>query len=268
MSQWADPPLRMTTPDLEANNGLSIGPAVHLTRVLPPGLSLEPPSIATVQTMLSYANLPMDTIALAVCILDSLPTRFRSSWRMSYPRSRHHSSAIKRHTLPSGPIQPPGSDVVYPEVTILAALMIANKFVEDAQNSTQFFGNVWGRDMWSCEQINATERCIMEGLGYRIMPLYNAECIKQARHDMELTRRELLDETSDLAMEAKEYDLYTTEPMSSGLAVVGLGLQLTPADTPKSELSNPFGRNQALDQEVREAFGNPRGISTDYLHMP
>jgi hypothetical protein len=218
--------------------------------------------------MLSYANLPMDTISLAVCILDSLPTRFRSSWRMAYPRARQNSSANKRHTLPPSPIQAPASDVVFPEVAILAALMIANKFVEDVQNSTQYFSYVWGRDIWSCEQVNATERCIMEGLGYRIMPLYNAECIKQARHDMELTRRELLDETSDLAAETREYELYNTRPMSSGQAVVGLGLQLTPAETPKLELSNPFGRNQALSQETKEAFGNTRGISKDYLHMP
>jgi hypothetical protein len=210
--------------------------------MLPPGLSLEPASAAVVQSMLGQADLPMDTIALAVCILDALPSRFRNRWRAAYPRSRTTPLSAKRHTLPSGPIQPPANnDAVLPEVVVLSALIIAAKFTEDEEGSTQYFGTNWGLDLWSCEQINVTERCIMEALEYRIMPLCDPDYIKEARHDMELCRRELLDEASDSSsVDAKEYRLYDTLPMSSGEAVVGLGFQLTPADTPKSELGAPF----------------------------
>jgi hypothetical protein len=235
--------------------------------MLPSGLSLELPSVAIVQTMLSRANLPMDTIALAVCILDALPTRFRNRWRMVYPRSRQTLAASKRHTLPSGPIQP-SSDAVFPEVIILCALMIANKFLEDVHDPTHYFGSEWGRDIWSCEQINATERCVMEALEYRIMPLTNDEYIREARHDIEATRRELLDETSDAACEAREYGLYDTRPMSSGEAVVGLGLQLTPADTPKSELSAPFVQDDHFCCETRKAFGGLQTVPEDFLRLP
>ncbi|KAK6087532.1 hypothetical protein SCUP234_01690 [Seiridium cupressi] len=258
---------RIPADDAEGRNDEFLAPAIHLTRMLPSGLSLEPPSVAVVQTMLIRANLPMDTIALAVCILDALPTRFRNRWRMVYPRSRQTSTALKRHTLPSGPIQPP-SDVVLPEVAILSALMIATKFLEDVHDPTHYFSSEWGRDVWSCEQINATERCVMEALDYRIMPLTGEEYIKEARHDIEATRRELLDETSDAALEAREYGLYNTRPMSSGEAVVGLDLQLTPADTPKSELSSPFGQNYLLGRETQHAFSNSQTLPEDYLHLP
>lgn len=220
--------------------------------------------MAVVQTILSRANLPMDTIALAVCILDALPTRFRNKWRMAYPRIT--SDAAKRHTLPPGPIQPP-SDAVYPEVNVLCALMIANKFLEDAHDTTQYFSSEWGRDMWSCEQINATERCVMEMLDYRIMPLTDEEYIKEARHDIESTRRELLDDTSEASFEARDYGFHESRPtMSSGQAMVGLGLQLTPVETPTCGQSAFFGR--LLSLETEEAFGHPQTLPEDYLHLP
>lgn len=225
--------------------------------MLPPGLSIEPASAAVVQSMLGQADLPMDTIALAVCILDALPSRFRNRWRAAYPRSRHTSLSAKRHTLPSGPIQPPPNEAVLPEVVVMCALIIAAKFTEDEQDSTQYFAALWGRDMWSCEQINVTERCIMEALEYRIMPLCNPDYIKEARHDMELCRRELLDEASEASStaDAKEYELYDT--MSSGQAVVGLGFQLTPAETPKSELAAPF------DTDTTHLEAVPRPLSAE-----
>ncbi|KAK6819559.1 hypothetical protein PG990_010056 [Apiospora arundinis] len=248
----------------------SLAPAIHLTRMLPPGLALESPSVSVVHMMLTHAMLPMDAIALATCILDALPRRYRNTWRMSYPRSRQTAPTSKRHTLPSGPIQPPAHvDAVLPEVNVLAALIIANKFIEDLHEPTSFYASEWGRNMWSCEQINVTERCIMEALEYRIIPLLDDQYIKQARHDIELARRELLDENSELAMEAREYELYNARPMSSGQAVAGLGLQLTPADTPKSEVRTPGSQTaEGLDLATREAFGRSPPVPHDYLRFP
>ncbi|ORY64983.1 uncharacterized protein BCR38DRAFT_484460 [Pseudomassariella vexata] len=250
----------------ETPNSDLLAPAIHLTQMIPPGLSREEPSTATVQFMLSHADLPMDLIALAACILDALPSRFRHSWRMSYPRSRRTSPVCKRHTLPSTPIQlehDAQADTVLPEVAVLAALMIADKFVADLQEPTSYYASRWGMDIWSCEQINFTERCIMEALGYRILPLWDAQIIKEVRHDIELVRRELMDETSGMAPEARDYELCSNRPMSSGEAVVGLGLQLTPAETPKSQLT--AGQ---YDQETREAFSTARAVPPDYLHLP
>ncbi|KAI1491667.1 hypothetical protein F5X96DRAFT_455916 [Biscogniauxia mediterranea] len=255
--------------DADGPNSPFLGPAAHLARMLPPGASFITPSIPVVQSMLARANLPMDIIALAVCILDSLNSRFSRSWRISFPLNHQAQPLPKRHTLPSGPVQVAHIDSVYPEIIILAALIIADKFVEDMQESTQYFASAWGNNVWSCEQINFTERCIMESLNYRIMPLWEPGSIKQARHDIEMARREIMQENTALALgDGCKNSNKHIKSVSSG--VIGLGLPLTPADTPKSEVPSPFGHIQKLEleQETREAFSNSKVVPQDYLRLP
>ncbi|KAI1102213.1 hypothetical protein F4804DRAFT_275667 [Jackrogersella minutella] len=257
---------RVAAEDVDNFSHEFIGPAAHLARMVPPGASYMTPSIPIVQDILARANLPMDIIALAVCILDSLNSRFSRSWRISFPLNRPNELGSKRHTLPSGAIQAVHIDCVFPEVIILAALMIADKFVEDLQEKTPYYSYLWGQDQWTCDQINFTERCIMENLGYRIMPLWEAKLIKEARHDIEMARRELLDEGSMIEDESKMTK--HMKSMSSGHAMVGLGLQLTPGESPESELSTSFGHVQALGRETREAFDSDTALPRDYLHLP
>ncbi|KAI1379534.1 hypothetical protein F4677DRAFT_442510 [Hypoxylon crocopeplum] len=257
---------RLVGEDAESFSSEFLGPAAHLARMLPPGASFMTPSIPIVQGILARANLPMDIIALAACILDSLNSRFSRSWRISFPLNKS-CELPKRHTLPSGAVQAVHIDSVFPEVVVLAALMIADKFVEDLQESTQYYGSSWGQNIWTSEQINFTERCIMENLGYRILPLWEAKSIKQARHDIEMARRELLDLGVGIGDEGKTTK--HTKSFSSGHAVMGLGLQLTPIEMPKSELlTAPFNSVQALGQETREAFSNSTALPQDYLHIP
>ncbi|GAW18602.1 hypothetical protein ANO14919_080800 [Xylariales sp. No.14919] len=228
---------RVSLDDTEGLNSQFLGPAAHLARMLPPGASFITPSIPTVQQMLSRANLPMDIIALAVCILDSLDSKFSRSWRVAFPLNRQGQPASKRHTLPSAPGHASHINSVFPEIIILAALMIADKFVEDMQSPAQYFTTAWGNNLWTCEQINFTERCIMESLGYRILPLWDPALIKQARHDIEMARREIIQQTTGCGGEDGRKHF---KSMSSGHAVVGLGLQLTPAATPDSERVTSF----------------------------
>ncbi|KAI1815790.1 hypothetical protein GGS20DRAFT_304502 [Poronia punctata] len=235
---------RISVDDAESLNSQYLGPAAHLAQMLPPGASFITPSIPIVQQMLARANLPMDIIALAVCILDSLDSKFSRNWRVAFPLNRSGQPTSKRHTLPS-PGQATHINSVFPEIIILAALVIADKFVEDTDNPTQHYVSVWGNSLWTSEQLNFTERCIMENLGWRIMPLWDPVLIKQARHDIEMARRELIQETISMGATggSGEDCRKHFKSMSSGHAVVGLGLQLTPAPTPRSELGAPFGHN-------------------------
>ncbi|KAI0010032.1 hypothetical protein F4779DRAFT_333410 [Xylariaceae sp. FL0662B] len=260
---------RIVPGDEEGTGSEYLGPAAHLARMLPPGASFMTPSIPVVQGILARADLPMDIIALAVCILDSLNSKFSRSWRISFPLNRTNEPLPKRHTLPAGALQSLHIDNVFPEIIILAALIVADKFVEDMHEPTQYFGRVWGRDVWSCEQINYTERCIMESLGYRILPLWDPRFIKQARHDIEMARREYLSEETE-ALHDGSATAKHTKSKSSGYAVVGLGLQLTPAETPKSEeeAPAPHDRVQHLGRETREAFANGKPLPQDYLRLP
>lgn len=150
-----------------------------------------------VQAMLSRADLTMEMLALAVCILDSLDTKFARTWRLSCPLScplrpddLDSPTLIKRHSLPSTPRDAPRRqlhiDSVRPELIILAALVIAAKFTQDPQQPPQFYRLAWGRGLWSNEQLNVTERCIMESLDYRILPLCDDDCLTDAMVDMQL----------------------------------------------------------------------------------
>lgn len=185
----------------------TIGPAIHLVNLIPSTASLVPASAQSVQSMLTRTGLPLETIALAVCILDSLDAKFGRKWRLTCPLRpasesttpelpKEVSSYSKRHSLPL--TRQPSRyrapqlhiDSVRPEIIVLAALVIADKFTEDSEQSTQAYCSAWGRGVWSSEQLNATERSIMEGLNYRIMPLCDEDCLADAMVDMQIAGQE------------------------------------------------------------------------------
>lgn len=230
----------------QSTNFLSPGPAIHLVNLIPPSASLITPSAPLVQAILTRAALPVETVALAVCILDSLDSKFARNWRLSCPLlTDYFSSSSKRHTLPSSPLpyhqQQVHIDSVNPELIILAALVIAVKFTEDPQDATRYYCRAWGRGMWSHNQLNVTERCIMENLNYRIMPLCNDECLTDAMVDMQLAAVQpswaSRAYTPPESNSGSDEDLYVpthsrSKTLGTGKATLGLGLTLTPMDTP------------------------------------
>jgi hypothetical protein len=203
--------------------------------------------VSLVQAILTRASLPLETIALAVCILDSLDARFARTWRLScplLPGSQALMPSSKRHTLPPAFLERPQKhqlhiDSVSPELIILAALVIAVKFTEDPQCPTEFYCHAWAKGLWSHDQLNFTERCIMEALDYRIMPLCDDECITDAMVDMQLAARQA---ESVLSAPASPGGRNTgddefvpahsrAKTLSTAMAA-GFGLPMTPADTP------------------------------------
>ncbi|EFY99033.1 cyclin domain protein [Metarhizium robertsii] len=230
------------------------GPAIHLVNLIPSSASLAIASVPIVQAILSRADLPIETVALAVCILDSLDKKFARAWRLScplLPGTWATSSTNKRHTLPPTPLlyqhqqhQMLHIDSVPPELIILAALVIAVKFIEDPQQPTQYYCDAWGRGTWSHDQLNATERCIMESLNYRIMPLCDEDCLSDAMVDMQLAGRQLdwdtppLSPPDSLASSSSNIDRNfvlghcRSKTMMPSTAALGLGLSLTPSESP------------------------------------
>ncbi|RCI09634.1 hypothetical protein L249_4166 [Ophiocordyceps polyrhachis-furcata BCC 54312] len=200
---YKEPPIAGSADDCDCDSSSSQakfrGPAIHLVNLIPSSASLATASVPLVQSMLSRANLPLETVALAVCVLDSLDSRFARAWRLCCPLLHPDVAAPpnKRHTLPPTPPLPrlvrhqqQHIDSVRPELIILAALVIAAKFTEDPQQPTQFYCLRWGKALWSHCQLNATERCIMESLNYRIMPLCDQDYLADAMVDMQLAARQ------------------------------------------------------------------------------
>ncbi|KAK1728898.1 hypothetical protein CaCOL14_008625 [Colletotrichum acutatum] len=240
-----------------------LGPAIHLVNLVPTSASLTTPSVPLVQAMLSRSGLPLETIALAVCILDSLNSKFALSWRLQCPLLVDGSSYNKRHTLGHSPLldrrrqQQLHIDSVQPELIILSSLIIAAKFTDDCHDSTSYYSSNWGKDTWSCEQINVTERCICENLNYRIKPLVDDEdLLADTMVDMQLAARHY---NSARPVQPHEMGHSKSKSMTIGTAVIGLGLQLTPVDTPKSEAES-FG------DEVRAALEKTT-FGGDYMSL-
>lgn len=209
-----------------------------------------------IQTIITRAALPLETVALAVCILDSLDAKFSRKWRMTLPLAT--SAPTKRHTITSAAASLiTHIDSVRPELIILAALIIAFKFTDDCQEPTQYYASDWARGLWTCDQINATERCIMEHLGYRILPLCEKSIIEEALVDMRRAGHAALREQerevqsmrstprlgmTDSAGHARSISV-PVRP-GAGEAVIGLGLSLTPVDTPTEERERELGSPQ------------------------
>ncbi|KAH8597144.1 hypothetical protein B0O99DRAFT_508464 [Bisporella sp. PMI_857] len=241
LSNLPTPPLtsasttRQTSPEVlfpgQTIDPQLFGPATHLTNLIPSATSLTPASIPLVQTILARANIPLESIALAVCILDSLDARFASSFRRGCPLTPppyvSEFSQTQAHI-----------DAIHPEVVILAALILAVKFLDDAQFTTGHYTTEWANNLWTPQQINFAQKVIMENIEYRIMPLWEESIIKYAMRDMELAANDfepmIYDEDEDWEM-VEVPEKLSLKGMSTGQSVLGIGSMLTPIDTPISE---------------------------------
>jgi hypothetical protein len=214
-------------------------------------VSLVDPNIHVVHSILVRAELPLPTIALAVCILDSLNSRFARSWRRSCPL-----------TIPDGSSrQEPHIDSIHPEVIVLAALIISVKFLDDQESTTQSYAENWGSRQWTCAQINASLHCIMENLGYRILPLWTEELIAGALEDMETAGRYAGGSLRAKPLWTKDLDL---KAVITSKAVWSENKLVTPVETPKSENV----RGMDVGPETRQTFGLARGNSGQTSKLP
>ncbi|KAM4056725.1 Cyclin-like protein [Hirsutella rhossiliensis] len=239
------PPTPTTLEDGEPLQARFLGPAIHLVNLIPSSASLATASVTLVQGMLSRADLPLETVALAVCVLDSLDSKFARAWRLCCPLLPSAVGAVpslsKRHTLSTSLLyqaqqqQMLHIDSVKPELIILAALVIAVKFTQDPQQPTQFYCLDWGKAVWSHRQLNATERCIMESLNYRIMPLCDEDYLADAMVDMQLAAQqrdaELREQTPPVSVSSSDDDAFVPGHSRSKTAVpsvMALGPRLPP----------------------------------------
>lgn len=118
-----------------------------------------------------------------MCILDSLNSRFALAWRQGLPLAAPYPP------LPFGQFDEEREekqhiDSVHPELIVLAALALAVKFLDDKQQTTRMYASIWGKDLWTWDQVNFTQRVILENLGYRLLPLWEERIILEALGDM------------------------------------------------------------------------------------
>jgi hypothetical protein len=207
----------------------------------------------------------LETVALAVCILDSLNSRFALQWRKSCPLIKSLSKAEAE------PVVDQHVDSIHPELLILSALILAVKFLDDAQQRTREYLEDWGRGLWTCEQVNYTQRCLLENLGYRLLPLWEHNIILGALEDMERAGRHYAntERVNDWDTEVGTcFTNFTNPDFGDGRgpnAGQGLGLdlgQLTPGEMPLVESVESTRR---ILSETRKAM---QSLTLNELHLP
>lgn len=207
------------------------GPAIYLTNLIPSAASVLDPDPKLVHALLIRASLPLEIIALACCILDSLNCRFARKWRRRCPIQAGLADDTVSHI-----------DIIRPEIIVLSSLILAVKFQDDSEASSKAYCTHWGLGAWTVSQLNVTEQCILETLGYRIMPLWKEDLIQDALLDME--RAGMNAWYGDSWSMASDYTFQETQDspskaMSAGKAVWTAQRQLTPVLTPRAEMA-PF----------------------------
>jgi hypothetical protein len=196
----------------------------------------------------------MEAVALAVCILNALNSRFPKVFRKDCPLTPPPGSLWE--------LVPQHIDNLHPEVVVLAALILARGFVDDISETTATYKETWGQGLWSCDQINHAQQAILENIEYRIMPLWTEVRITEALRCMKLAGEQhepvVYDDEKARDEQHKMVEKFsfrlniaTDRPMSSGKAVKGLAQQLTPAETPKVE--DAKGTSE-VSSETRAAF--------------
>jgi hypothetical protein len=238
-----------------------LGPAIHLTNLIPSSTSLTTASVPLVHAIVTRANLPLETLALAVCILDSLNSRFALQWRKGCPLVPEHMPSSIRNI--GDRIEKQHIDSVRPEIIVLSAMILAVKFLDDAQQTTKEYAEEWGNGLWTCEQINFTQWCVLENLGYRLLPLWEYSIIREALEDMERAGRQHTPEIYDLDKDWNTAAFFGSfsgqareSKSSNGKAVLGLCEPLTPTETPMVENIKDTHR---VSLEIRNAFHGLEG---------
>ncbi|OWP03548.1 hypothetical protein B2J93_7566 [Marssonina coronariae] len=248
-----------------------LGPARHLTNLIPSSTSLLTPSVPVVHALLTRTALPLETLALAVCILDSLNARFALQWRQGCPLAMVPLPQIDQR-IPEQHI-----DSIPPELIVLSALILAVKFLDDRQQRTSEYAAEWGRDAWTCAQINVTQRVLLENLGYKLLSLWQEDIILDALEDMRRAGRQYEPEPSiydeeenwhaGAGSDAFGLGLGPRGDIHAGKALVGLGAQLTPVETPGPRVGSGQGSRDA-GEETRRSFAGREGVWDGFLQMP
>lgn len=234
------------------------GPAIHLTNLIPVSTSLATPSVPVVHAILTRADLPLEIVAMAVCILDSLNSRFALQWRKSCPLVK---TVFKSTWADDETVKEQHIDSIQPELIVLSALVLAVKFLDDYHQSTREYAADWGKRLWTCEQINYTQRCLLENVGYKLLPLWEESYINGALEDMERAAkqsRKTVVHSNSAGWGSESFGVFDEEekPISPGHAVKGMAQMLTPAETPMP--GNVKGTKE-VEEETKSAFRMGRG---------
>lgn len=211
------------------------GPAIYLANLVPSNACVHRPSVATIHDFLFRAELSLEIIGLAACILDALGSRFAPEWRKAYSSTASTSSLLNR-SWKKTPFHHHTKTSVEPEIVVLCALSLAAGYLDDSQKPVAYWARTISADRFTTKQVNATRLCILVDIDYSLYS-FTPDMIQEAMEDMQ--RAEHLfngQTTASTACYSKEERAKPPVLTLQGTAVLMHGLY-TPEPSPESELS-------------------------------
>ncbi|KAF2762137.1 hypothetical protein EJ05DRAFT_198653 [Pseudovirgaria hyperparasitica] len=140
------------------------GPSLHLANLIPSGVCLHRPSPSAIQSYLQRCMLPLETIALAGCVLDSLSLKFSRKIREAF--------AAAHIAMPSSP-----------EILVLASLALATSYLADDHLLASYWTGVVAQSSVTAQQLNLTSRCLLLHIGYGLHG-FTPDMVEETKEDM------------------------------------------------------------------------------------
>jgi hypothetical protein len=145
-------------------------PSQRLSRLVPQNASRHRPCPALIATYLNRARLPESTVAFAACILDSLSRQFVRAWR----KECDAVNTSRRSAFQSTSCQS--------ELIVLAALAIANGFLDDVRGEPRWWASYVACGAVQLKEVDATIRCVFKDLDYDLCG-FTADEVDEMRQD-------------------------------------------------------------------------------------
>lgn len=149
--------------------------ATHLANLVPLNASTHRPHAPVIHGFLDRAGLPEEIIAFSACVLDALSARFAAAWRDALAPSEYARGLQNFLRSDSKPQQVH----VSPDIIVLAALSLAHVFLVDRWRSSRHWSLRESDGAFSVQEIEATQRAILQDLDYGLFRISNEAVQRQ-----------------------------------------------------------------------------------------
>ena len=139
--------------------------------------------MAAIHNFLFRAELPLEILGLAACILDALGSRFALEWRKACSSTARTLSLLNCSWKKTS-FHHDTKTSVEPEIVVLSALSLAAGYLDDNQKSAAYWARAISADRFRTSQVNATRLCILIDIDYNLHS-FTPDMIQEAIEDMQ-----------------------------------------------------------------------------------
>ncbi|KAI8941589.1 hypothetical protein NX059_002804 [Plenodomus lindquistii] len=198
--------------------------AAHLANLVPLNVSSHRPHPAIISSFLARANLPDEIVAFSACILDSLSSRFASTWRDALAPSdyaRDLQNFLRTDSLRTQQLH------VSPDVIVLAALALAHGWLVDRTRSSRHWSAKESAGVFSVGEIEATMRAVLSDMEYGLFRIKEDVVERRLRNMQRKTT------VAEAVVEPAAKSLKASRPRNLSLSLAGTSLWRHGVQTPE-----------------------------------